>query len=180
MIFSTRSKIIITFAIFSLATALAKPYDGYGAPMPPPIPAPPVPNPIAPTPIAPIPIVPTPIAPTPIAPTPIVPTPIVPTPIVPTPIVPTLIVPTTIASTPIAPTPTPPPEPQAENFIQVLKNKGNFKQLIEAITDLDLIEKLDNLDAKTIFAPNDAAFAKLTDADFKELTDPEKITIIKR
>ena len=165
MIFPTRSKIIITFAIFSLATALAKPYDGYGAPMPPPIPAPPVP---------------TPIAPTPIAPTPIVPTPIVPTPIVPTPIVPTLIVPTTIASTPIAPTPTPPPEPQAENFIQVLKNKGNFKQLIEAITDLDLIEKLDNLDAKTIFAPNDAAFAKLTDADFKELTDPEKITIIKR
>ena len=51
---------------------------------------------------------------------------------------------------------------------------------MKAITSLNLTEILDSIDSKTIFAPNDAAFAKITDADFETLTDAEKTTIIKR
>ena len=148
--------------------------DGYGAPMPPPTPAPPYPTP------APGPIVTTaapPPQPSTPDPPPIVSTP-APPPIVSTPAPPPIV--STLAPPPIVSTPAPTPEPQTENLIQVLTKKGNFQQLIKAITDLKLIASLDSIDSKTIFAPNDAAFAKITDVDFVELTDPEKIIIIKR
>ena len=48
-------------------------------------------------------------------------------------------------------------------LIQVLTKKRNFRQY--------------SINAKTIFAPNDAAFTKLT--DFEKLTNPEKLTTIK-
>ena len=84
---------------------------------------------------------------------------------------------TTTAAPPPEPTTS---EPTSEDLIQVLAKKGNFKQLIKAITELKLTDILDSIDAQTIFAPNDAAFDKVADTDFEKLTDPEKITIINR
>ena len=80
----------------------------------------------------------------------------------------------TILLEPTTPTPT-------DDLIQVLTKKGNFKQLIKAITaDLELTEKINSADEKTIFAPNDAAFDKLTDEDFEKKTETEKKAIISR
>ena len=68
-----------------------------------------------------------------------------------------------------------------DDLIQVLTKKENFKQLIKAITaDLELTEKINSADEKTIFAPNDAAFDKLTDEDFEKKTETEKKAIISR
>ena len=53
--------------------------------------------------------------------------------------------------------------------------------MIKAITaDLELTEKINSADEKTIFAPNDAAFDKLTDEDFEKKTETEKKAIISR
>ena len=153
MIFSAMSKIqiIITFVIFSVAAALPDNY--YGAPTIAPAPQPPT--------VAPAPQPPT-IDPAPQPPT------------VDPPPQPTT---TTTAAPPPEPTTS---EPTSEDLIQVLAKKGNFKQLIKAITELKLTDILDSIDAQTIFAPNDAAFDKVADTDFEKLTDPEKITIINR
>ena len=80
----------------------------------------------------------------------------------------------TILLEPTTPTPT-------DDLIQVLTKRGNFGKLIEAVNELMLTDTLNNADEKTIFAPNDAAFAKLADTDFKTLADAEKKkNIIKR
>ena len=75
-------------------------------------------------------------------------------------------------------------EPQTpaptDDLIQALTKKGNFEKLINAITDLELTEKINSADEKTIFAPNDAAFVKLTDEDFEKKTKVEKTAIISR
>ena len=72
-------------------------------------------------------------------------------------------------------------EPPIDNpgtLIEELTKKGNFKKLIKAITDSTLTEELNKADEKTIFAPNDAAFDKLT--DFENKTEAEKKAIISR
>ena len=142
--FSAMSKIIITFAIFSLAAALPDNY--YGAPTDSPMPPPPAP-PQPPPPIASTP------SPPPIASTPATPP---------------------IASTPAT------PEPTTEDLIQVLTKKGNFKQLIKAITKSGLTDQLKTITTglATIFAPNDDAFKKLsegTTVDSLTKEDLEKI-----
>ena len=75
-------------------------------------------------------------------------------------------------------------EPPIDNpgtLIEELTKKENFKKLIKAITeDLELKAKIDSADEKTIFAPNDAAFDKLTDEDFEKKTVTEKKAIISR
>ena len=151
--FSAMSKIIITFAIFSLAAALPDNY--YGAPTDSPMPPPPAP-PQPPPPIASTP------SPPPIASTPATP------PIASTPATPP------IASTPAT------PEPTTEDLIQVLTKKGNFKELIKAITKSGLTDQLKTITTglATIFAPNDDAFKKLsegTTVDSLTKEDLEKI-----
>ena len=74
-----------------------------------------------------------------------------------------------------------PPIDAPGTLIEELTKKGNFKKLIKAITeDLELKEKINSADEKTIFAPNDAAFDKLTDEDFEKKTETEKKAIISR
>lgn len=75
-----------------------------------------------------------------------------------------------------------PPTPNpTDDLIKVLTDRGNFGKLIQALNDLTLTDTLNSAEEKTIFAPNDAAFVKLTGADFETLADTaEKIKIIKR
>ena len=157
------SKIIITFAIFSLATALPDNYYN-GAPTDAPIVPTPDPGPITPS-VDP--------GPGPITPS-----------VTPDPAGPIT------TTTPVAPDPTPtttpappPPQPPTEDLIQVLTKKGNFKQLIEAITKSGLTDQLKNITTglATIFAPNDNAFKKLPEGTTIEtLTKEDLEKIIKR
>lgn len=155
--FSAMSKMMITFVIFSVATALPDNY--YGAPTDSPIP-PPQPPTIAPPPQPPT------VAPPPQPPT-----------VDPPP------QPTTTTTT-VAPPPEPTTsEPSTEDLIQVLTKKGNFKQLIQAITKSGLTDQLKNITAglATIFAPNDNAFTKLPEGTTIEtLTKEDLEKIIKR
>ena len=201
------TKIIIIFAIFSLGTTLAKPWAPYygtdpptDAPTEPPTELPTDPPTKPPSPTSPSTSAPTepppynnhhkraasydgygaPMPPQTPAPPPIVPTPMPPAP---TPIVPT---PPPIASTPatppIASTPAT-PEPTTEDLIQVLTKKGNFKQLIEAITKSGLTDQLKTITTglATIFAPNDNAFKKLPEGTTVEsLTKEDLEKIISR
>ena len=88
--------------------------------------------------------------------------------------------PTSMPPTVVPPQP-PKLDPPTENLIQVLEKAGNFKQLIKIITNNNkLAEQINSIDAKTIFAPNDAAFDKVVpdvkDPSFEKLTDAEKST----
>ena len=165
IMFSVMNNIIITFAIFSSAAALPDNY--YGAPTDSPMlppPAPTQPQPPQPPTVAPPPQPPT-IAPPPQPPT-----------VAPPP------QPTT--TTTLAPPPEPTTsEPTTEDLIQVLTKKGNFKQLIEAITKSGLTDQLKTITTglATIFAPNDNAFEKLPEGTtIESLTKKDLEKIISR
>jgi uncharacterized surface protein with fasciclin (FAS1) repeats len=95
--------------------------------------------------------------------------------------------PTTPAATPVAPAAAPAAAPattpaqaatpatpaaQPNNVIDVLKAQGNFTTLLSALDQAQLTDTLASRSAVTIFAPTDAAFAALSEADRTRLLDP--------
>jgi uncharacterized surface protein with fasciclin (FAS1) repeats len=72
-----------------------------------------------------------------------------------------------------APAATPAPAAaQANTVVDVLRAQGNFTTLLTALDQAQLTETLSTRPAITIFAPTDAAFAALPEADRTRLLDP--------
>ncbi|KQY84649.1 fasciclin domain-containing protein [Brevundimonas sp. Root1423] len=77
------------------------------------------------------------------------------------------------AQVPVAPPAQAPATPVASgNVIDVLAAQGNFTTLLAALNQAQLTDTLKARPAVTIFAPTDAAFAALPEADRTRLMDP--------
>jgi uncharacterized surface protein with fasciclin (FAS1) repeats len=80
--------------------------------------------------------------------------------------------PATPATPAAAATPATPAAAQANSVIDVLKAKGEFTTLLSALEQAHLTQTLSSRPAITIFAPTDAAFAALPEAERTRLLDP--------
>ena len=71
-------------------------------------------------------------------------------------------------------------EPELGDVVDVAIEAGNFKTLVQLLTDLDLVNTLRNATAQTIFAPSDEAFAKLPEGTLESLTTEQALAIVLR
>jgi uncharacterized surface protein with fasciclin (FAS1) repeats len=72
------------------------------------------------------------------------------------------------------------PSVDPKNIVDVAIEAGNFKTLVQLLTDLDLVDTLRNKDLQTIFAPSDEAFAKLPEGTLESLSPEQaKRTILR-
>ena len=71
-------------------------------------------------------------------------------------------------------------EPELGDVVEVAIEAGNFKTLVQLLTDLDLVDTLKNATAQTIFAPSDEAFAKLPEGTLESLTPEQALAIVLR
>merc|ERR1712156_900843 len=84
-----------------------------------------------------------------------------------------------------APEPAPEPAPEAPvakaaevgDVVDVAVGNGAFTTLVKIVSDLGLVETLKGVEAVTIFAPSDDAFAKLPEGTLENLT-PEQVKAI--
>ena len=67
-----------------------------------------------------------------------------------------------------------------QDVIEVAVANGNFKTLVQLLTDLKLVDALKGMTAQTIFAPSDEAFAKLPEGTLDGLTTEQKTEIVLR
>ncbi|MDB9487875.1 fasciclin domain-containing protein [Dolichospermum circinale CS-537/01] len=83
---------------------------------------------------------------------------------------------------PVKPTPTTPITEikETRNLIVLANANGSFKTLIKALTAAGLIDTLQGDGAFTIFAPTDAAFAKLPQDAVRDLLKPENKQILRQ
>jgi uncharacterized surface protein with fasciclin (FAS1) repeats len=88
---------------------------------------------------------------------------------------PTTETPTVPVSQPTTETPTAPAvtSTESKNIIEVLESAGSFKTLVKALKAAGLTETLKGKSPYTIFAPTDAAFAKLPPEALQDLLKPE-------
>lgn len=72
-------------------------------------------------------------------------------------------------------------KPKAQgNIVEVASKAGNFKTLVAAVKAAGLVETLSGQGPFTVFAPTDAAFAKLPKGTLQKLLKPEnKETLVK-
>jgi uncharacterized surface protein with fasciclin (FAS1) repeats len=79
-----------------------------------------------------------------------------------------------------APEPTQPPAgaTSSKNVIEVAESAGSFKTLIKALQAAGLTEVLQGTGPFTIFAPTDAAFAKLPQDAVQDLLKPENKEVL--
>ena len=73
-----------------------------------------------------------------------------------------------------------PAEPPLGDVVDVAIAAGNFKTLVQILTDLRLVPRLKSYKAQTIFAPSDEAFAKLPEGTLANLTNQQKFEIVAR
>jgi uncharacterized surface protein with fasciclin (FAS1) repeats len=73
-----------------------------------------------------------------------------------------------------------PAEPPLGDVVDVAIAAGNFKTLVQILTDLRLVPRLKSYKAQTIFAPSDEAFAKLPEGTLGNLTNQQKFEIVAR
>merc|ERR1719419_1097407 len=66
------------------------------------------------------------------------------------------------------------------DLVDVAVAAGQFKNLVKAVTDLGLVDTIKGAEALTIFAPNDAAFAKVDPDLLASLTPEQKKEIVLR
>ena len=67
-----------------------------------------------------------------------------------------------------------------QDVIEVAVANGNFKTLVQLLTDLKLVDALKGMTAQTIFAPSDEAFAKLPEGTLESLSPKQaKATILR-
>jgi len=77
------------------------------------------------------------------------------------------------------------PEPEqtyqpTEDVVDIAVGNKDFSTLVKIVSDLGLVETLKNAEAVTIFAPNDAAFAKLPAGTLESLTPEQAKEIVLR
>lgn len=65
--------------------------------------------------------------------------------------------------------PTPPPAPVAKDIVATATAAGNFTQLVKALTSAGLVDTLQGAGPFTVFAPTDAAFAKISAKQLNKL-----------
>jgi len=66
-----------------------------------------------------------------------------------------------------------------KNLVETAIEAGNFKTLVKAVQEADLVETLQGEGPFTVFAPTDEAFAKLPPGTIENLlSDKEKLTEI--
>ncbi len=110
-------------------------------------------------------------------------------PVTPSPIPSPEVSPTTTPETSPSPTPevTPTPTPtepgagtpsDGKNLLAVAEESGSFKVLLKALDAAGLKDKLKGNDQLTIFAPTDAAFAKLKPQDVQDLLNPKNKEVL--
>merc|ERR1712241_1465791 len=66
------------------------------------------------------------------------------------------------------------------DVVDVAVGAGAFTTLVKIVSDLGLVETLKGVDAVTIFAPSDEAFAKLPAGTLKSLTTEQAKAIVSR
>merc|ERR1711997_759141 len=80
--------------------------------------------------------------------------------------------------------PAPPPPATrtaaAGDLVDVAVGAGKFTTLVKLVSDLGLVETLKGVEAATIFAPSDDAFAKLPAGPLESLTPEQAKTIVAR
>merc|ERR1719471_734601 len=84
-----------------------------------------------------------------------------------------------------APEPAPEPAPVEEvaevgDVVDVAVGNGAFTTLVKIVSDLGLVETLKGVEAVTIFAPSDDAFAKLPEGTLESLTPEQAKAIVSR
>jgi len=67
-----------------------------------------------------------------------------------------------------------------KDVVDVAVGAGSFKTLVSIVSELGLVDTLRGAEALTIFAPDDAAFAKIPAATLQSLTLDDKKAIISR
>merc|ERR1712193_357484 len=67
-----------------------------------------------------------------------------------------------------------------EDVVDVAVGAGAFTTLVKIVSDLGLVETLKGVDAVTIFAPSDEAFAKLPAGTLESLTTEQAKAIVSR
>ena len=66
-----------------------------------------------------------------------------------------------------------------KNLVETAIEAGNFKTLVKAVQETDLVDTLGSEGPFTVFAPTDEAFAKLPEGTIESLlNDKEKLTNI--
>merc|ERR1712008_538894 len=70
--------------------------------------------------------------------------------------------------------------PELGDVVDVAIAAGNFKTLVQLLTDLELVDALREAQAQTIFAPSDEAFAKLPEGTLESLTPEQALAIVLR
>ena len=66
------------------------------------------------------------------------------------------------------------------DVVAVAVGAGAFTTLVKIVSDLGLVETLKEIDAVTIFAPSDEAFAKLPEGTLESLTTEQAKAIVSR
>merc|ERR1711973_173267 len=75
---------------------------------------------------------------------------------------------------------TPRAAPRSADIGDVADGAGSFSTLVKIVTDLGLVPTLKGVDAVTIFAPSDEAFAKLPAGTLESLTPEQAKAIVSR
>merc|ERR1712244_32555 len=76
--------------------------------------------------------------------------------------------------------PEPAPEPAVGDVVDVAVGAGAFTTLVKIVSDLGLVDTLKGVEAVTIFAPSDDAFAKLPAGTLESLTTEQATAIVAR
>merc|ERR1711948_98657 len=76
--------------------------------------------------------------------------------------------------------PEPAPEPAVGDVVDVAVGAGAFTTLVKIVSDLGLVSTLKGVEAVTIFAPSDDAFAKLPAGTLESLTTEQAKAIVSR
>jgi uncharacterized surface protein with fasciclin (FAS1) repeats len=66
------------------------------------------------------------------------------------------------------------------NIVETTKKAGSFKTFIKALQSTKLMETLDSGGPYTVFAPTDAAFAKLPKGQLDDLLKPENKGLLRK
>jgi uncharacterized surface protein with fasciclin (FAS1) repeats len=78
-----------------------------------------------------------------------------------------------------ATTTTPAPDDVNETIVDIAAGNEDFSTLVTAVTEADLVDTLSGEGPFTVFAPTNAAFAEIPDADLQAiLADQEQLTAI--
>merc|ERR1712161_56981 len=85
-----------------------------------------------------------------------------------------------MAVAPVMPMADPAPKMALGDVVDIAVGAGSFTTLVKIVSDLGLVDTLKGIDAVTIFAPSDDAFAKLPAGTLESLTTEQATAIVAR